>query len=90
MTVSNELIDQLLAGYKKPEDLIGENGLLKQLTKRLVERALEAEMTEHLGHPKNASVANPAGNAQRQKQKDPQRRLWRAAHRHSPRSRWQL
>jgi hypothetical protein len=34
MTVSNELIDQLLAGYKKPEDLIGENGLLKQLTKR--------------------------------------------------------
>ena len=45
MTVSNELIDQLLAGYKKPEDLIGENGLLKQLTKRLVERALEAETT---------------------------------------------
>ena len=44
MTVSNELIDQLLAGYKKPEDLIGENGLLKQLTKRLVELALEAEM----------------------------------------------
>ena len=63
MTVSNELIDQLLAGYKKPEDLIGENGLLKQLTKRLVERALKAEMTEHLGHTKNASVANAAGNA---------------------------
>ncbi len=37
MTVSNELIDRLLADYKKPEDLIGENGLLKQLTKRLVE-----------------------------------------------------
>ena len=44
MTVSNELIDSLLADYKKPEDLIGENGLLKQLTKRLVERALQAEM----------------------------------------------
>ena len=69
MTVSNELIDQLLAGYKKPEDLIGENGLLKQLTKRLVERALEAEMTEHLGHPKNASVANAAGNARNGKSK---------------------
>ena len=68
MTVSNELIDQLFAGYKKPEDLIGENGLLKQLTKRLVERALEAEMTEHLGHTKNASVAtfsiSPAGMRQ--------------------------
>jgi putative transposase len=69
MTVSNELIDQLLAGYKKPEDLIGENGLLKQLTKRLVERALEAEMTEHLGHPKNASVTNAAGNARNGKSK---------------------
>jgi putative transposase len=69
MTVSNELIDQLLAGYKKPEDLIGENGLLKQLTKRLVERALEAEMTEHLGHAKNANVANAAGNARNGKSK---------------------
>ena len=69
MTVSNELIDQLLAGYKKPEDLIGENGLLKQLTKRLVERALEAEVTEHLGHTKNASVANAAGNARNGKSK---------------------
>lgn len=49
MTVSNELIDELLAGYKKPEDLIGENGLLKLLTKRLVERALEAEMTDKSG-----------------------------------------
>ena len=62
MTVSNELIDALLADYKKPEDLIGENGLLKQLTKRLVERALHAEMAQHLGHAKNDSVANAAGN----------------------------
>jgi len=62
MTVSNELIDRLLADYKKPEDLIGENGLLKQLTKRLVERALEAEMAEHLGHGKNEPVANSKGN----------------------------
>ena len=62
MTVTNELIDSLLADYKKPEDLIGENGLLKLLTKRLVERALQAEMAEHLGHAKNEAVANPAGN----------------------------
>ena len=51
-TVPNELLDSLLADYKKPEDLIGEDGLLKQLTKKLVERALEAEMAEHLGHGK--------------------------------------
>lgn len=69
MTVSNELIDRLLADYKKPEDLIGENGLLKQLTKRLVERALEAEMTEHLGHGKNEPVANPKGNTRNGKSK---------------------
>ena len=62
MTVTNELIDSLLADYKKPEDLIGENGLLKLLTKKLVERALQAEMAEHLGHAKHESVANPAGN----------------------------
>lgn len=59
---SNELIDALLGEYKKPEDLIGENGLLKHLTKALVERALQAEMTEHLGHGKNQLVANDAGN----------------------------
>jgi putative transposase len=58
-----DLIDSLLSGYKKPEDLIGENGLLKQLTKALVERALAAEMEAHLGHAKNAAVTNPAGNA---------------------------
>jgi len=45
-TLPNDLIDQLLSGYKKPEDLIGENGLLKQLTKALIERALQAEMTD--------------------------------------------
>ncbi len=69
MTITNELIDSLLADYKKPEDLIGENGLLKQLTKKLVERALQAEMAEHLGHAKNESVANPTGNTRNGKSK---------------------
>lgn len=50
MTVSNEVIDSLLADYKNPEDLIDEHGILKQLTKRLVERALEVELAEHLDH----------------------------------------
>lgn len=60
--ISTQVLDGLLADYKKPEDLIGENGLLKQLTKLLVERALAAEMAEHLGHGKHEPVANPAGN----------------------------
>lgn len=58
-----DLIDSLLADYKKAEDLIGEHGLLKQLTKALVERALQAEMIEHLGHDMHETVTNPTGNA---------------------------
>lgn len=50
MVIDEKILDQLIAGYKKPEDLIGENGLLKELTRRLLERAMSAEMTEHLGH----------------------------------------
>jgi putative transposase len=57
------LADSLLANYKKPEDLIGENGLLKQLTKLLVERALEAEMAELFCHDKHEAVTNAAGKA---------------------------
>src|SRR6476620_2257455 len=57
-----KLADSLLANYQKPEDLVGENGLLKQLNKMLVERALETEMSEHLGHGKSETVTNATGN----------------------------
>ena len=60
--VPKELLSSLLANYKKPEDLIGENGLLKQLTRLLVERALDAELTEHLGYDRHETVANASGN----------------------------
>lgn len=53
MALDKDLIDKLLEGYEKPGDLVGANGLLKQLTKALVERALSAEMTHHLGYTKN-------------------------------------
>ena len=48
MATTDELLDILMKDYKKPEDLIGENGLLKQLTKRLLERAMQTEMTDLL------------------------------------------
>ena len=67
--VPKELLDCLLADYRKPEDLIGENGLLKQLTKLLVEKALEVEMADHLGHGKNEPVENTAGNTRNGKSK---------------------
>jgi len=57
-----ELIDSLMSGYQKPEDLIGEYGLLKQITKAVIERVLQAEMEVHLGHAKHDPVANAAGN----------------------------
>ena len=49
MEIRKEVLDELIRDYKKPEDLIGETGLLKQLTKALIERALGAELTHHLG-----------------------------------------
>src|SRR6185295_4931426 len=63
MTIDNELIDNLLKGYKKPEDLIGENGLLKQLTKQLLERAMSAEMTAHVGYEKHEATGDNTGNS---------------------------
>ena len=62
MAIEKDLLDRLLADYKKPEDLIGENGLLKQLTKALLDRALQAEMTDHLGHEKHGAIAVKGGN----------------------------
>jgi putative transposase len=63
MATTDELLDALMKDYKKPEDLIGENGLLKQLTKKLLERAMQAEMTEHLGYEKHAPTGNNSGNS---------------------------
>ena len=63
MAIDLKLIDKLLADYKKPEDVIGENGLLKQLTKALLERAMQAEMTEHLGYEKHDPAGNNSGNS---------------------------
>ena len=63
MALDKDLIDKLLEGYQKPEDLIGENGLLKQLTKQLLERAMAAEMTEHVGYEKHDAIGNNSGNS---------------------------
>ncbi len=58
MTIPDDLLDSLMKDYKNPEDLIGETGLLKQL----LERAMQTEMTEHLGYEKHAPATNNAGN----------------------------
>ncbi len=50
MTISKELLDELLSGVDRPEDLLGDKGLMKELKVRLMERMLGAELTEHLGY----------------------------------------
>ena len=61
--IDNELIDNLLKDYKKPEDLIGDDGLLKQLTKQLLERAMAAELREHVGYEKHDPAGKNSGNS---------------------------
>ena len=63
MPIRTELIDELLKDYKKPEDMVGENGLLKQLTKALIERALGAELTHQLGYEKHSAEGKNSGNS---------------------------
>jgi putative transposase len=56
------LIDELLAGARTEEEITGPGGLLSQLTKRLVERAMEVELTEHLGYEPHQEPPGGAGN----------------------------
>ena len=58
--VSDELIDQWLKEGRKPEDV---NDLLKQITKAVLERAMQAEMTEHLGYEKHDPAGDNSGNS---------------------------
>ncbi len=61
--IRDELLTELLAGYEKPDDLLGPDGLLKRLTGALVEKALAAELTHHLGYAKHAVEGRGSGNS---------------------------
>jgi transposase-like protein len=56
-----ELLDELLKDDRKPDDLLGQDGLLQQFTKALVERALHGELTYHLGYEKHDSAGDNSG-----------------------------
>jgi putative transposase len=60
--LSDAVIDELLAGASSEEEIVGPGGLLAQLTKRLVERALEVELTDHLGYEPHAEPPGGTGN----------------------------
>lgn len=59
---ADKLIDEMIAG-KTPEEIVGEGGLLQTLTKRVYERALQGEMTHHLGYPPKAPEGKNTGNS---------------------------
>jgi len=63
MPISREVLDELLKEYKNPEDLLGDQGILQQLTKALVERALEGELTHQLGYDKHSPEGHNSGNS---------------------------
>jgi putative transposase len=63
MAISEKLLDELLKDYKGPEDLLGKEGIMQQLKKRLIERAMSAEMTDHLGYEKHSTDGHNSGNS---------------------------
>jgi putative transposase len=69
MPIDNKLIDNLLKDYKTPEDILGDNGLLKQLTKAVLERAMQAELTDHLGYEPHDPAGDNSGNSRNGKSK---------------------
>lgn len=63
MTMKDKLIDDLLKDYETPEDVIGTNGLLQLITKRILERVLAGELTHHVGYEKHDVAGNNSGNS---------------------------
>ena len=63
MEIKEALLEEILRDYKNPEDLFGKDGILKGLTKRLIEKAMEGELTHHLGYEKHSPAGDNSGNS---------------------------
>jgi putative transposase len=63
MTIPNKMLDELIGDAKTADDLFGKGGLIKELSKRLIERMLEGEMEHHLGYSKHAPAGKNSGNS---------------------------
>jgi putative transposase len=63
LAITDEVLNELLKEYQRPEDLLGQNRLLKQLQKRLLEKALGAELTVRLGYGKHDPAGRNTGNS---------------------------
>ena len=63
MAIKQEVLEELLKDYKNPEDMFGPDGILHQLKRALVEKALEGEMEHHLGYEKHSPEGRNTGNS---------------------------
>lgn len=63
MAITNDILDQLIGNAKSQEDIFGKDGILKDLSKQLVERILQTEMTHHLGYEKHSAEGHNSGNS---------------------------
>ncbi len=89
--LDDELVDELLAGARTEEEIVGPGGLLAQLTKRLVERAMDVELTEYLGYERGQSPPGWRGqHAQRVDTEDADDRARPGPDRHAAGSRQRL
>ena len=62
MAITNEVLDELLKDCQGPDDFYSSNGLVKQLSKALIERMMQAELTEQLGYEKSEPGEKQTGN----------------------------
>jgi transposase-like protein len=62
MAITKEVLDELMKEYKGPDDFYGPDGLVKQLSKALIERAMEAELTEQIGYGRSESGEKATSN----------------------------
>jgi len=62
MAFREEILDELLKGYKGPDDFYGPDGIVKQLSKALIERAMQTELTEQIGYVKSESGEKGTAN----------------------------
>jgi putative transposase len=63
MAITKEILDELLKDYQKPENLLGQSGLLQQLSKALIGRGLDGELIHHLGYEKRSPEGRNSGNS---------------------------
>ena len=61
--ISYTVPDELMVGYEKPEDLLGDDGLFKEFKRRFPEKALGVELSDRLGYEKNDPAGRGSGNS---------------------------